>query len=39
MELAREQGQMAYDALACLPPSESRHSLEGLIEYVLRRIS
>jgi all-trans-nonaprenyl-diphosphate synthase len=39
MELAREEGAMAYERLAVLEPSDARHSMEGLIEYVLRRIS
>ena len=39
MELARKEGAMAYEMLAVLEPSDARHSMEGLIEYVLRRIS
>ncbi|KAL6782662.1 hypothetical protein ACKKBG_A07630 [Auxenochlorella protothecoides x Auxenochlorella symbiontica] len=38
LELAREQGQAALAALSCLPPSASKRSLEGLVEYVLQRL-
>jgi len=37
--LAREQGKLAMEALECLPPSDARHSLEGLVDYVLTRIN
>mmetsp|Transcript_68415 Transcript_68415/g.216515 ORF Transcript_68415/g.216515 Transcript_68415/m.216515 type:complete len:233 (-) Transcript_68415:287-985(-) len=36
--LAKEQGQMALDALECLPPSEYKRSLEMMVDHVLERI-
>jgi len=38
-KVARQFGQDALKALATLPSTEARHTLEGLVEYVLRRRS
>lgn len=39
MELAREEGEKARSALACLPDSPAKDSLELMIEYSLERLS
>ena len=36
--LAQEKGDMAIKALACLPPGDTRHSLEKMVDYVLERL-
>lgn len=36
--LARQEGDAALAALACLPPSPAKESLVGMVDYVLERI-
>lgn len=36
--LAREEGQLALEALECLPECEAKESLELVVEYILERL-
>lgn len=37
-QLAKQQGALALKNLECLPQGQVRHSLEGMVDYVLERI-
>jgi all-trans-nonaprenyl-diphosphate synthase len=38
MTLARDEADLAIQALECLPPSEERASLQAMVDYVLVRM-
>jgi geranylgeranyl pyrophosphate synthase len=38
MALARQEADLAIEALECLPPSEERASLRAMVDYVLVRM-